>query len=152
MNHFDVLKKVIADEDGALVKTIGDAVMAVFRRPSSAVKAMLRAQELLASPGPGTLPLTLKAGIHTGPCIAVTLNDRLDYFGTSVNMAARLEGLSTGEDIIISRALFEDPEVVSFIQSEGLTVTTFEMQLKGFENERVELLRVARGKVATDIQ
>ena len=150
MNHFDVLKKVIAEEEGALVKTIGDAVMAVFRRPSSAVKAMLTAQELLAAPGPDTLPLTLKAGIHTGPCIAVTLNDRLDYFGTTVNLAARLEGLSTGEDVIISRTLYDDPEVGSFIRSEGLTTTTFEMQLKGFENESVELLRIARGKVATD--
>jgi len=150
MNHFDVLKKVIADEEGALVKTIGDAVMAVFRRPSSAVKAMLTAQAFLAAPGPGTLPLTLKAGIHTGPCIAVTLNDRLDYFGTTVNLAARLEGLSTGEDVIISRALYDDPEVESFIRSEGLTTTKFEMNLKGFENERVELLRIARAKSATD--
>jgi class 3 adenylate cyclase len=113
MNHFDVLKKIIAEEEGALVKTIGDAVMAVFRRPSSAVRAMLTAQELLAAPGPDTVPLTLKAGIHTGPCIAVTLNDRLDYFGTTVNLAARLEGLSTGEDVIISRALYHDPEVES---------------------------------------
>ena len=150
MNHFDVLKKVIADEEGALVKTIGDAVMAVFRRPASAVKAMLTAQQLLAAPGPDTLPLTLKAGIHTGPCIAVTLNERLDYFGTTVNLAARLEGLSTGEDVIISRALYDDPEVASFIRSEGLTATAFEMKLKGFENESVELLRIARGKVATD--
>jgi len=150
MNHFDVLKKVIADEEGALVKTIGDAVMAVFRRPSSAVKAMLTAQAFLAAPGPGTLPLTLKAGIHTGPCIAVTLNDRLDYFGTTVNLAARLEGLSTGEDVIISRALYDDPEVEPFIRSEGLTTTKFEMNLKGFENERVELLRIARAKSATD--
>lgn len=145
MNHFDVLKKVIADEEGALVKTIGDAVMAVFRRPASAVKAMLTAQQLLAAPGRDTLPLTLKAGIHTGPCIAVTLNDRLDYFGTTVNLAARLEGLSTGEDVIISRALYNDPEVESFIRSEGLTATTFEMKLKGFENEAFELLRVSRG-------
>ncbi|HKO60938.1 MAG TPA: DUF5939 domain-containing protein [Pyrinomonadaceae bacterium] len=144
MNHFDVLKKVIADEDGALVKTIGDAVMAVFRRPSSAVKAMLTAQELLRSPGPDRAPLTLKAGIHTGPCIAVNLNDRLDYFGTTVNMAARLEGMSTGEDVIISRALFQDPEVEFFIKSEGLTATPFEIELKGFENEPIELLRIAR--------
>ena len=119
--------------------------MAVFRRPASAVKAMLTAQQLLAAPGPDTLPLTLKAGIHTGPCIAVTLNDRLDYFGTTVNLAARLEGLSTGEDVIISRALYNDPEVESFIRSEGLTVTPFEMKLKGFENEAFELLRVSRG-------
>ena len=125
MNHFDVLEKVIAEEDGALVKTIGDAVMAVFRRPASALKAMLSAQEMLAAPPQGNAPLTLKAGVHTGPCIAVTLNDRLDYFGSTVNMAARLEGLSTGNDVIISHALYDDPEVRAFLasrESSGRTV------------------------------
>jgi class 3 adenylate cyclase len=144
MSHFDVLKQVIAEQDGALVKTIGDAVMAIFRRPAAAVKAMLTAQQLLAAPAEGTLPLTLKAGIHTGPCIAVTLNDRLDYFGTTVNLAARLEGLSTGEDVIISRAIYDDPEVRALMESEGLSAKAFEIELKGFERERFELLRVAR--------
>jgi class 3 adenylate cyclase len=148
MNHFDVLKKVIAEEDGALVKTIGDAVMAVFRRPVSALKAMLSAQEMLASPAPGVAPLILKAGVHAGPCIAVTLNDRLDYFGSTVNMAARLEGLSTGNDVIISHALYDDPEVRDFVNSEGLQATPFEMLLKGFQDERFELWRVSRQAAA----
>ena len=146
MTHFDVLKQVIQKEDGALVKTIGDSVMAIFRRPVSAVRTMLTAQELLASPGEGSVPLTLKGGIHTGPCIAVTLNDRLDYFGTTVNLAARLEGLSTGEDVIISRALYDDPEVRTLFDSEDLTANVFEIELKGFEDERFELLRVRKGK------
>ncbi|HET6669040.1 MAG TPA: DUF5939 domain-containing protein, partial [Pyrinomonadaceae bacterium] len=106
MNHFDVLKRAIAQADGALVKTIGDAVMGVFRNPASALAAMLQAQEELAVPPEGTAPLTLKAGIHIGPCIAVTLNERLDYFGSTVNMAARLEGLSTGNDVVISAAVY----------------------------------------------
>ncbi|CAN5511605.1 hypothetical protein BH20ACI3_BH20ACI3_01110 [soil metagenome] len=101
LNHFDVLKKAIAEADGALVKTIGDAVMGVFRDSASALKAVLMAQQVLAAPPEGTAPLTLKAGMHSGPCIAVTLNERLDYFGSTVNMAARLEGLSTGDDVII---------------------------------------------------
>jgi class 3 adenylate cyclase len=49
MNHFDVLKQVIAEEDGAMVKTIGDAVMAVFRQPAGALRAMLHAQQRLAA-------------------------------------------------------------------------------------------------------
>jgi len=61
MNHFDVLKQLIAEEDGALVKTIGDAVMAVFRQPAAGVRAMLRAQQQLGSPPDGMMPLTLKA-------------------------------------------------------------------------------------------
>lgn len=144
MNHFDVLKKLIAEEDGALVKTIGDSVMAVFRRPVSALRAMLSAQEMLALPSAGTAPLTLKAGIHSGPCIAVTLNDRLDYFGSTVNMAARLEGLSTGDDVIISHALYDDPEVREFLADENLQASAFEILLKGFEEERFELWRVRR--------
>jgi len=144
MNHFDVLKKVIANEDGALVKTIGDAVMAVFREPVSALRAMLSAQQQLGAPADGSAPLRLKAGIHSGPCIAVTLNERLDYFGSTVNMAARLEGLSTADDVIISRKLYDDPGVREFIETEKLQTTTFEMMLKGFEEERFELLRVSK--------
>lgn len=145
MNHFDVLKAEIAGADGALVKTIGDAVMAVFRKPVSALQAMLKAQQLLAVPPNGVTPLILKAGIHIGPCIAVTLNDRLDYFGTTVNMAARLEGQSAGSDIIISRALYDDPEIRQLIDQNNLQARRFEIELKGFANERFELLRIARG-------
>ena len=102
MSHFDVLRDAIKEEDGGVVKTIGDAVMAVFRNPAAALRAILKAQRILAAPPDGSLPLMLKVGIHSGPCIAVTLNDRLDYFGGTVNMAARLEGLSTGGDVVVS--------------------------------------------------
>ncbi|MGH9967554.1 MAG: DUF5939 domain-containing protein [Pyrinomonadaceae bacterium] len=145
MNHFDVLRKAIAEEDGALVKTIGDAVMGVFRNSASALRAMLKAQQTLAAPPVGTAALTLKAGIHSGPCIAVTLNDRLDYFGSTVNMAARLEGLSTGNDVIVSPSVYEDPEVRELINSDrNLEAVPFEMVLKGFDEERFELWRVER--------
>ena len=71
---------------------------------------MLDVQKRLAYPADG-MALNLKAGMHTGPCIAVTLNERLDYFGSTVNLAARLEGQSTGDDVVISRAIYSDPEV-----------------------------------------
>lgn len=150
MNHFDVLKKSIAEEDGALVKTIGDAVMAVFRNPASALNSVLQAQQTLASPPAGTSPLTLKAGIHTGPCIAVTLNDRLDYFGSTVNMAARLESLSTGDDVVISAAVYNDPEVRQLISSPdtNLQAARFRNELRGFDEEQFELWRVMRNKAA----
>lgn len=135
MNHFDVLRKEITARDGAIVKTIGDAVMAVFRCASDGVGAMLEAQRWLANPPEGVMPLKLKAGLHTGPCIAVTLNDRLDYFGSTVNMAARLEGLSTGGDVIISRSVYEDRQVRELLESQGLTAVEFEAMLKGFEDE-----------------
>jgi class 3 adenylate cyclase len=146
MNHFDVVRKSIAEHDGAVVKTIGDAVMAVFRSASDALGAMLEVQQALASPADGSRPLALKAGLNTGPCIAVTLNDRLDYFGSTVNMAARLECLSSGSDVIISRSVYEDAKVRELIQAEGLEAVEFDMSLKGFEDERFELWRVRHKK------
>ncbi|HEX8772988.1 MAG TPA: adenylate/guanylate cyclase domain-containing protein [Pyrinomonadaceae bacterium] len=145
MNHFDVLREAIRTEDGALVKTIGDAVMAVFRRPAGALRAILKAQQSLAMPSDGMRPLMLKVGIHSGPCIAVTLNERLDYFGCTVNMAARLEGLSTGGDVVISDAVHSDPEIAEMLDSPScdLTAQPFEVTLKGFDEERFSLWRIS---------
>jgi class 3 adenylate cyclase len=142
MAHFDVLREAIAEADGALVKTIGDAIMAVFRRPDAALRAILKAQQILAHPTDGGVPLTLKVGIHAGPCIAVTLNGRLDYFGGTVNLAARLEGLSTGGDVVISEAVQHDPAVQELLagpfRAEGFTHL-----LKGFGEEEFDLWRVS---------
>ena len=144
MNHFDVLRKAIAEHDGAIVKTIGDAVMAVFRCAADGLTAMLEVQRTLAQPSDGSMPLQLKAGLHTGPCIAVTLNERLDYFGSTVNLAARLEALSSGNDVIISRPVFEDAQVGELLESKQLAATEFDMALKGFDDERFALWRVSK--------
>lgn len=132
MDHFAVLRKAIEQEDGAIVKTIGDAVMAVFRRPVSALRAMVAAQEaLLKDPS----PLVLKVGLHHGPCIAVTLNERLDYFGTTVNMAARIQNLSHGGDILMSESTHQDAEVMAWLATEGASFPGVpkEATLKGID-------------------
>lgn len=146
LDHFEVLREAIAEEDGVLVKTIGDAVMAVFRRPVSALRAILDAQGRLASPPEGAPPFYLKAGMHHGPCIAVTMNDRLDYFGSVVNMAARLERLSSGKDVVLSGEIRRDPEVADLLSAPGsqLVVEPFEARLKGFDEEKFPLWRVTR--------
>lgn len=140
MNHFDVLKDAINAEGGVIIKTIGDAVMAVFSRPAPALRAMLRAQTDFATTL-GQHPVKLKAGIHYGPCIAVTLNERLDYFGSTINKASRLEGFSSGEDVVISKAVHDDPEVDALLHSGGFNAELFETQLKGFDDQ-FELWRV----------
>jgi len=145
VSHFDILREAIRREGGAVVKTLGDAVMAVFRRPVGALHAMLDAQLALAHPEGDARPLALKVGIHTGPCIAVTLNDRLDYFGSTVNAAARLVGLSRGDDAVISEVVRTDPEVVAAVSSEGLALERLDAELKGFDDDRFELWRVMRG-------
>jgi class 3 adenylate cyclase len=142
--HFDVMRGAVAAEGGAVVKTIGDAVMAAFRRPVSALRALLEAQRALADPPDGTRPLLLKVGVHAGPCIAVTLNDRLDYFGSTVNAAARIVGLSTGEDVVVSEAVRADPEVTELLAEDGISVEPLQAELKGFDEGPFELWRVRR--------
>ncbi len=135
MAHFDILRNAVAAEEGAIVKTIGDAIMAAFRRPAAALRAMLAAQEGLRAATGDEVPLVLKAGMHHGPCIAVTLNDRLDYFGSTVNIAARLQSLSEGDDIVISASVHDDPEVVAWWTQEGGSLDGEPLQaaLKGIE-------------------
>jgi class 3 adenylate cyclase len=148
MSHFDVLREEIAREGGSIVKTLGDAVMAVFPRPAPALRAIMCAQGRLAAPPEGVRPLTVKAGLHAGPCIAVTLNDRLDYFGSNVNIAARLEPLSTGEDCVITANVRRDPEVLQLLEdpASGLAAEPSEAALKGFDNECFELWRVKKSR------
>ncbi len=138
MRHFDVLRDAVAAEGGAVVKTIGDAVMAVFVQPASAVRAALASQARLAE---GEDALVLKAGVHLGPCIAVTLNDRLDYFGSTVNVASRLGSLSSGNDLVISKRVRRHPEVEALFREMGATVTSTRAQIQGMD-ERLEVWRV----------
>jgi class 3 adenylate cyclase len=104
--HFALLGSIVRDHGGAVVKTIGDAVMASFGDPADAVKVAFAMQAAIKSHD-----LVLKLGVHAGPSVVVTLNDRLDYFGSTVNMAARLQGQSDGGDIVISRSVADDPAV-----------------------------------------
>jgi class 3 adenylate cyclase len=114
----------------------------VFRRPLGALNAALHAHEKLRELG--APPLTLKAGIHAGPCIAVTLNERLDYFGSTVNLAARVQRFSEGGDVVISDATRADHEVAEFLEKQkaNLRVESFASSIKGFDNECFNLWRV----------
>ena len=89
---------------GALVKTIGDAVMASFVDPLDALRAALdmRAQIAQFNAEAGGDLIGVKIGLHAGACLAVTLNDRLDYFGQTVNIAARVQGLAAGDEIVVT--------------------------------------------------
>jgi class 3 adenylate cyclase len=85
----------------------------------------------------------LKAGIHTGPCIAVTLNECLDYVGSTVNLTARIQRFSEGGDVVISDAVRRDPEVSEFFENQALCVfKSFAAPLKGLDNDYFELRRV----------
>ncbi len=131
--HFEILEKAIAAEGGAIVKTMGDAVMATFRHPIDALKSVWNAQLEIAKYGEPML--WLKAGLHKGPCIVVNLNDRLDYFGSTVNIAARLPNFSQGGELIFSETFYEDPEIRDFLAENvgPSALECFTGDVKGFD-------------------
>ncbi|WP_262032242.1 adenylate/guanylate cyclase domain-containing protein [Microvirga sp. Mcv34] len=135
--HFRVLHEIVAAEAGAVVKTIGDAVMATFPTPDHAISAALRMREAMRSLNDerGSEDLLLKIGIHEGPCLAVTLNDRQDYFGQTVNIASRVQGLAVSRAIFATDAVVENPQASQIIQLQGLQPTLQKTALRGINDE-----------------
>jgi adenylate cyclase len=145
LEHFEVLRRSVDQHGGALIKTIGDAIMAAFLDPAQGVAAGLDILRGMAQLNQTRTdyPLRLKLGLHSGPAIAVTLNERLDYFGTTVNIASRLEGQAQGDDLIVSEDVRWQPAVQRQLAENEVQVETFKAQLKGFVNEEFQLYRIS---------
>lgn len=144
--HFEILHDIVGDSRGAIVKTIGDAIMAAFVHPEDALKAASelhdRVEEYVQNAG-HTHPCKLKVGMHEGPAIVVKLNERLDYFGGTVNLAARVQGKSEGEDIIVSRHVAKRTDDCNTLRGLGWFSEDFTAELKGIDGP-VTLLRFTR--------
>jgi class 3 adenylate cyclase len=136
--HFRLLNEIVATESGAVVKTIGDAVMATFPTPDRAMAAALKMREALKDLKEDLL---LKIGIHEGPCLAVSLNDRQDYFGRTVNIAARVQGLATSRSIFATTPVVTDSQASKLLQSNGIAATPEKRSLRGIANQ-VEIFEI----------
>jgi adenylate cyclase len=133
-DHFDLITEVIRKNGGGIVKTIGDAVMAVFTEPQAAVAAGLGMLDAFATRNQSKPPaeqLGLKIGVHRGPCIALTLNERLDYFGSTVNRAARVQSASEAGELCLSADLFMEPAISALLAAKEPKVEMIERNLKG---------------------
>jgi class 3 adenylate cyclase len=137
--HFHALLEIIAAEKGAVVKTIGDAVMATFIRPEHALQAGLRMRSAMKelNKSRGTEDLIVKIGLHEGPCLAVMLNERQDYFGQTVNVAARVQSLSTNQEIHLTQPVIGAPEVAAIIEREAIKPIRKEAALRGIADKMV---------------
>ncbi len=139
--HFDRLGRVIHGQAGAVVKTIGDAVMASFNTPEGAVRAAVLMLDAIDqfNREHGDQALVLKIGVHHGASIAVTLNERLDYFGQTVNIAARVQGLAGSEEIYVTEDVYDAPGVKEVLS--GYAVTPEFATLKGV-SEKMRVYKI----------
>lgn len=135
-DHFELLKQIYLRHDGTLVKTIGDAVMAVFTRPVDALEAALEMHQRIASlKTRGEAPIALRIGLHRGPCIAMEANGVVDYFGTTVNLAARVQGQAGAHEIALSPAMLEDSELVERMDWVEASARSCQVALKGLTGQ-----------------
>jgi class 3 adenylate cyclase len=141
--HFGVLNEIVAAEAGAVVKTIGDAVMATFPGPERAVAAALRMREAMAKLNAerGGEDLVLKIGIHEGPCLAVMLNERQDYFGQTVNIASRVQNLAVSDAILATGTVVADSRAARILDAQGIVPAPRDGSLRGV-GEEVELFEL----------
>ena len=95
--------------------------MATFATPDRALAAALRMREEMRRLNDERRKedLLLKIGIHEGPCLAVTLNDRQDYFGQTVNIAARVQGLCTSREILATQPVVSHPAASKLLAGSG---------------------------------
>jgi class 3 adenylate cyclase len=135
--HFRAVLDIIASEKGAVVKTIGDAVMATFIRPEDALMAGLKMRAAMdeLNKERGSNDLIVKIGIHEGPCLAVTLNERQDYFGQTVNIAARVQNLSTSQEIHITAPVIDSPGVATILEKEAIRPIQKHAALRGIADK-----------------
>jgi class 3 adenylate cyclase len=129
-DHFQILRDVVARRGGAVVKTIGDAVMATFVDSTQALAAGVEMhRQLRQVTGPDELEL--KVGVHSGPCVAIDSNERLDYFGQTVNIAARVQALADGRELVCTDAVYCEPGVAEALRALKVSVRPEEVHLKG---------------------
>ncbi len=137
-DHFAFLTAIVAARGGGVVKTIGDAVMAVFPSGSAALEAALDMQERVGELNARLAPrpaVSLKIGVHQGPAIAINSGGVLDYFGTMVNVSARVQNESAGGDIVITKAIGADPSCAAILKRREPSGEHFTIALKGLSGE-----------------
>jgi adenylate cyclase len=137
--HFDFIRQAVSRGGGSVIKTMGDGVMCAFYRLDDALGTAIRLQDQVSAwcrdlgidP-----PLALKIGVHHGPAIAMTANDHLDYFGRTVNLAARLADQSRGGDVVILREVLDQADQSLLRGRDGITTESFTARLRGVAHDQ----------------
>lgn len=142
-DHFDVVLSILETHHGSLVKTIGDAVMAVFASDLDAVAAsmaVLREFEKFRKNHPHREQTHIKLGLHGGACYVVTANGILDYFGQTVNIAARLQAQADSGELVVDEELGERA-IAKGIVDPSEVAERYSAKLKGVDSE-VRVMRI----------
>ena len=138
--HFTKTYATVLKHEGAVVKTIGDAVMAAFNQPLDAVKAALELQAYFHPSNPETR-LRLRVTLNTGSCLAVNLNSSIDYFGNTVNLAAKIQSAAGAGQIAFTESVLADPALEKYIRENRIEVENLDFEMK-WSKRTIPLYRI----------
>jgi len=126
-DHFKELYTIFESHHGIIIKTIGDAVMASFPTPENALSATKEMHQVFDS-SHTKFPFQLRASAHIGNVIGVNQDTGIDYFGNTVNVAAKLQAIAEDQQLGVSKEFFDQ---LSQASKKGWNITHKEIQLPG---------------------
>jgi len=115
---FTLAHDIALKRNGAIIKTLGDAVLMSFANPLESFKAALQFVSALDGRN-AELPIQVRITVHSGPCVAVNLNTAIDYFGTTVNVVAKLQKAVDAGQIALTDDIMTDAPLREFLRSHG---------------------------------
>jgi len=140
-DHFEILFQAIEKNGGTVIKTIGDAVMVSFVKNEQAFKAAGDAFAGFSEYNtnhPEDEQIKVKIGIHCGSAVLVNLNNRLDYFGSMVNKAARVQNVSKSYEISFSEEVYRDKSFLAALRNTGVSGIQKHLEdLKGIDGRQI---------------
>jgi serine/threonine protein kinase/class 3 adenylate cyclase len=128
--YFQRLDDAIRHGGGAVVKTQGEGLLAAFSDVTAAVRTALELPAQLAGSAT-TRPLRLRVGVHRGPTLAATLNDHLDYFGSTARQAAGTLRYARCGELVLTQAVAADPEVAALLNQRRIKTEVIPAELGG---------------------
>ncbi len=133
--HFVILTNIVRKHSGAVVKTMGDAIMATFSHPTdgllASIEMILKIEDLNDIWKQRGYEIGLKIGLHEGSALAVNADDRIDYFGQAINIAARVQNLAKSGEIWITEPVYNYPGIINKISDFGYQTEMQYATLKG---------------------
>ena len=143
LDHHRLLADNVTASGGTIVKTIGERTLAVFPRREQAMEAATRIRQTLADETNSSIHLGI--GIHCGPTLVATQNNRLDYFGGTVRAVLKLPKLAIS-DTLVTEAVYSDSAIRETYLKEYDQVES--VRLPGSPNTRCKRMESSRGDIS----
>ena len=159
-SYLKYMSDVVLEHRGEVIKLLGDGLHASFERPEDALlcATVFQHKMLFERVRSNELFPNARVGLSFGPCVRCELCDRIDYYGCSIILAARLAHYGKGNDIIMSEEFRLGPSIKDVLTTVNVKaevrrikgfpspVTAYRLQAKEFPLIRHKLSRENKSK------